>query len=413
MTITRRIFLGCGAANVLAAAVPPGERVTLGIVGCGWQGVPTAKIFLSDPRVALVAACDVDEEHLAEAQALVPGCRGYRAFEELLARPDIDAVYIAVPDHWHGIIATAALRAGKDVYGEKPLAHNWAEGRAIADAVRRYGRVWQTGSWQRSVPRFRHACELVRNGRLGRVHRVEVGMMAGHMDWDGIGHLTAPEAPPKTLDYNRWLGPAPEAPYCPARVHKVWRWILDYGGGSLLDWVGHHVDIAHWALGLDSSGPVEVRATCQFPGRPSLWNAPPVFRVTARYPGGLTMLIAGGHDDIRSGTKWIGEEGWLWVDREGIESHPPHLAGSKIGPHEIRLPVSDSHHRQFIDCVLRRSETLTPAHVALRSATPGYLGLIAMLTGETIAWDPERERMLNDSGAQRLLAHPMRAPWHL
>jgi predicted dehydrogenase len=410
--MNRRTFLGVGAAGVLRADVLPGARVSLGVVGVGWMGLATMKIFMNDPRVQVAGICDIDSDHLNEAAAAAPDARQFHEFEELLARPDIDAVYMAVPDHWHGIVAVTAARAGKDIYGEKPLAHSWAEGKAIVDAVERYRRVWQTGSWQRSMPDFRFACELVRNGRIGKVKRVEVGLPAGLTDWDGLGSKVDSAAPPKTLDWQRWLGPAPWAPYAPARVHKTWRWNYDTGGGSLMDWVGHHVDIAHWGMGMDDSGPVSVEAS----GEPSphpIWNTPARWRVTARYAGDLTMLITGGHEDVRPGTKWIGETGWVWVDRGGIEASPRSLLSSKILPGEVRLPVSQSHHRQFIDCVLTRSETLTPARVALRSATPGYLGNIAMQTGRTIRWDPVRQQILDDPIAERMLGRTPRSPWSI
>jgi len=396
--------------SVLGAQVPPSSSVALGVVGVGWQGLATMKIFQSDPRVRIAGICDIDANHLAEAVAAAPGTRTHHEFEEMMARPDIDAVYMAVPDHWHGIVAGTALRNGKDVYGEKPLAHNWAEGRAIADAVDRYGRIWQTGSWQRSVAQFRYACELVRNGRIGKVHTVEIGLPAGLNDWDGLGHKVQPETPPKTLDWKRWLGPAPVVPYAPARVHKTWRWNYDTGGGSLMDWVGHHVDIAHWGLGLDATGPLSVEAHGEVPRHP-LWNTPAQWRVVAKYAGEITMNISGGFDDIRPGTRWIGDEGWVWVDRSGAEASPRGLLTSRIGPSEVRLPVSASHHRQFIDCVLNRAETLTPAHVALRSATPGWLGCIAMRTGRIIRWDPAKQQIVNDAPAERLLSRPLGAPW--
>jgi predicted dehydrogenase len=371
------------------------------------------KIFQTDPRVHVAGICDVDEAHLSEGLQSAPGAKGCRHFEELIARADVDAIYMAVPDHWHGTIATAAARAGKDVYGEKPLAHNWMEGAAIRETVARYGRVWQTGSWQRSISQFRFACELVRNGRIGKVQRVELGLPAGSTDWDGTGSQSAPVPPPPGLEYERWLGPAPVAPYAPARVHKTWRWNFDYGGGSLMDWVGHHVDIAHWGLGFDHTGPLEVEATAEFASTHPIWNAPPRWRVNARYEEGVTMYISGGNDDVRSGTRWIGDGGWVWVDRSGIETNPRNLLTSKIRPDEINLPVSASHHRQFIDCVLTRSRTLTPPDVALRSATPGYLGVIAMRTGRKIRWDPQREQILNDDGAARMLGRTMRSPWHV
>lgn len=411
--MNRRLFLGMAAAGIVRADVLPNERIALGVIGVGWQGFATMKIFMNDPRVQIAAICDIDKEHLAEASAAAPDAKLFHEFEELLARPDIDAVYIAVPDHWHGVVAVAAARAGKDIYGEKPLAHNWLEGQRIVEAVARYNRIWQTGSWQRSLQPFRYASELVRNGRIGKISRVEIGLPAGLNDWDGKGHLVEPTSPPPTLDWNRWLGPAPDVPYAPARVHKTWRWNYDTGGGSLMDWVGHHVDIAHWGLGLDHTGPVRVEATPGPAPQHPIWDTPATWRVKAHYAGGLVMDIAGGIDGIRSGTRWVGDEGWVWVDRSGFETYPRSLMQSKIGPDEIHLPVSLSHHRQFIDCVLTRSETLTPAHVALRSATPGFLGTIAMRTGRTIEWDPVKQQILNNPEAQRLLSRPLRGPWSI
>ena len=408
--MNRRMFLGVGAAGVLRADVLPNSRIALGVIGVGWMGLATMKIFMGDRRVQIAGICDVDAEHLKEAADAAPGARAFHEFEELLSWRDIDAVYVAAPDHWHGVVAVKALGADKDVYGEKPLAHSWAEGKAIVDAQAARKRVWQTGSWQRSLPEFRYACELVRNGRIGKVTRVEVGLPAGLTDWDALGNKVESTDPPKTLDWQRWLGPAPYVPYCPARVHKTWRWHYDTGGGSLMDWVGHHVDIAHWGLGLDDSGPISVEGS----GDPSphpIWNTPPRWSVTAKYAGGLTMLIAGGHDEIQPGTKWIGSEGWVWVDRNGMDASPRSLLTSKIRPNEVRLPVTASHHRQFIDCVLTRQETLTPARVALRSATPGWLGVVALRTGRVIRWDPVVQAIVGDSAAERVFRQPMRSPW--
>lgn len=399
--------------------VAPSNRVTVGCIGIGWQGGGNLKAFLKDPNVQLVAVSDIDADHLKEGKETVDQkydnteCSALPLPEELLSRSDIDAVVLSVPDHWHGILSIAAVKAGKDVYGEKPLAHNWAEGRAICEAVNRYGTVWQTGSWQRSLSSFRFACELVRNGRIGKVSRVEVGLRWGNIDFAGTGDQQAITAPPSTLNYDRWLGPAPFAPYCPARVHKNWRWNYDYGGGSLMDWVGHHVDIAHWGLDLDQTGPREVEAQGDFPREGSVWNTATKYRVTARYANGITMVIDGGHGDIRSGTKWIGEDGWIWIDRSGMDTEPKNLLRDKIRPEEIHLPHSPGHQQQFIECVKTRQQTLTPCEVALRSATPGYLGQIAMLTGRKIQWDPDSQRILNDPEAERMLYRSMRSPWHL
>jgi predicted dehydrogenase len=400
-------------------AVAPSDRVVMGLIGTGWQGINNVNSFLAEPQAQIVAVCDIEKNHLAEGLALVnkaygnADCKAYHDMDEVFGRTDIDAVCLTLPDHWHCLGSTRALRAGKDVYGEKPLAHNWSEGRAIVDAVEQYGRVWQTGSWQRSRATFRLACELVRNGRIGKVTRVEVGLPSGHTDFDGLGHLDKPAPPPATLDWDRWLGPAPEVPYCPARVHKTWRWNFDYGGGMLLDWVVHHVDTAHWGLGFDNTGPVEVTSQGEFSAANRIWDTPVKFKVDAKYANGVTIHISGGYDDVRLGAKFIGDEGWIWVDRSGIEAQPRSLLATRIRGDEIRLRVSASHHGEFLDCVKSRRTPLTPASTALRSATPAYLGLISIRTGRTIKWDPEQQRVLGDREAERYLSRSMRSPWHL
>ncbi|MFN0166106.1 MAG: Gfo/Idh/MocA family protein [Bryobacteraceae bacterium] len=408
-----------GAALGLNGAVAASDRVTLAIIGVGGMGTGHINEFAKVAAARVVAVCDVDEEHLAAAKAKVDqkyantDCATFRAYDEVLARTDIDAVSLALPDHWHGLVAVLAARARKDIYGEKPLAHNFREGLAICESVRKYGRIWQTGSWQRSRPQFHQACELVRNGRAGKVKRVEVGLPGGPFEYKQVlGKMDITE-PPKTLNYDRWLGPSPEVPYIEGRVHFHWRWNLDTGGGQLMDWVGHHVDIAHWGLGFDHTGPLSIEGQGEYPSRDELWNSARRYRLTAKYEGGIEMVIAGGHSDIRSGTKWIGDEGWIWVDRSGIQSEPASLLTSQIGPNEIHLVKSAGHYQQFIECVRSRGLTLTPADVAHRSATLGWLGQIAMLTGRKIHWDPANQRIQNDREAEKLLSREMRLPWRL
>jgi predicted dehydrogenase len=418
MRVSRRSLLRSalivpGSALGLNGAVPASDRVNVACIGTGWQGMNNLKSFLGEPGAQVVAVCDIDRTHLDEARAAAPGAKACHEMDEIFARADVDAVVLSLPDHWHGIASMRALSASKDVYGEKPLAQNWAEGKAIADAVARYGRIWQTGSWQRSLASFRFACELVRNGRIGKVTRVEVGLPGGHPDFDGLGRRNRPEPPPATLDYERWLGPAPAAPYSPARVHKTWRWNFDYGGGMLLDWVGHHVDIAHWGLGMDGSGPEEVSGKGEFDAEHPVWDTPVKFRVEARYAGGVTMVISGGYDDIRRGTKFLGDEGWIWVDRSGLDAEPRGLLSSRIRGGEIHLYDSPGHFRNFLECVRSRRDPVCPAATALRSATPAYLGLISILTGRTIRWDPREQRMVGDAAAERRLSRPMRSPWRL
>ena len=405
--------------------VPPSERITMGCIGVGWQGTSNLNAFLAERDCQVIAVCDIDRNHLQDAVDRVNAhyqnsdCAAYSDFRELLARNDIDTVSLGLPDHWHSIPAIEAARSGKDIYAEKPLSHTFAEGRAMCDAVKRYSRVWQTGSWQRSRSNFRFACELVLNGRIGRVHKVEVGLPSSHYDFAGTKGQEGICPPPAELDYDFWLGPAPYEPYCPARVHKNWRWHLDYGGGQLMDWVGHHVDIAHWGLGLDYTGPVEIQGRGDFPGG-GLWNSPTDFELITKYAGGLTMTISSkirfpigreGEDEI--GTKWIGEDGWVAVARGGIDAHPKHLLDERFGPEEIHLYRSPGHCHNFLDCVKSRATTLTPCEIAHRSATPGHLGQIAMLLGRKIRFNPDTEEIIDDLTATGLLSKSMRSPWHL
>lgn len=399
--------------------IAPSDKIRIGCIGLGWQGPWNMNAFLREKDAIVVAVCDIDKNHLKDAKNTVDtfygnkACDTYHDYKELLARDDIDAVSVAVPDHWHAIIAVAAARAGKDIYGEKPLAHNLMEGRAICNAVKRYGRIWQTGSWQRSQSNFRFASELVRNGRVGKIHTVEVGLPSGHSDFGGTDTITAP---PPELDYETWLGPAPYAPYASARVHKSWRWHLDYGGGQLMDWIGHHNDIAHWGLGFDRIGPVEVSGTGIFP-KTGLWNSPTKYWVESKYKNGVKIIIAGGHPEIcngTTGTKWIGDEGWVWVNRGGaIDSSNKLLLKDKIKPNEIHLFKSPGHHRNFLDCIRSRKETITPCETAHHSVTPGHLGQIAMLLERKIKFNPDTEEIIGDPMASRLLGRPMRSPYHI
>lgn len=393
----------------------PSNRITMAAIGNGWMGASNISGFLNIDNVQLIAVCDVDKQHLEEGVKKINGrygnsdCRAYRDFREMYDKEALDAVTIALPDHWHAIPAIMALKKGMDVYGEKPLTRFITEGRAICEAVNRYGRVWQTGSWQRSRPDFRHACELVLNGRIGKVKHVDVGYSGGLIDFDKVGDKTQITAPPADLDYDLWLGPAPEEPYCRARTHKNWRLMLDYGGGLLTDWVAHHLDIAHWGLGFDRTGPVKIEGQGNFV--PGLYDVPEHFDVTYTYANGVTIRIS---DKLENGAKFHGENGqWVFVTRGKIDANPKSLLTEKIGPGEHRLLRSTDHYQNFIDCVQSRDETLTPAEIAHRTATVGNLGLISILTGRTLQWDPETETIKNDNEATRLLGRSVRAPWSL
>ena len=401
-----------------SGSVAPSDRIVMAGIGFGNMGLGNMDSFLNKNDVQWVAVCDLDEKHLLKARDIVnrfydsSDCAVYHDFRNLLSRRDIDAVSIAVPDHWHALMSIAFARAGFDIYGEKPLTHSLLEGRALCDAVKRYGTIWQTGSWRRSDAQFHRAAELVRNGRLGKILKVEVGMSSGHEADPATAGQETIEPPPKHLDYDLWLGPAPYAPYCPARVHINWRWNMDYGGGQLMDWVGHNVDMAHWGLGFDLTGPVRMEGEGVFP-RAGVWNSATEYFLTATYADGTPMVIAGGYPEIRKGVKWIGERGWIWCDKDALEADPTGVLEEYIGPEEIRLYKSTDHYQNFLDCVKSRQPTITPCEVAHRSASVGHLGVIAMEVKRPLSFDPDTESILGDPEAGRLLGRSYRKPWQL
>ncbi len=459
-SLSRRRFLALTAGSVALptvvparvlggdGAVAPSERITLGVVGWGMQGPGNTGAFLNQKDCQVVAACDVDKKHLEAAVRAINAkygnqdCKGYHDYRDLMARRDVDAVMLALPDTWHALVSIEAARNGKDIYGEKPLARTIAEQQAIVKAVQQHRRIWQTGSWQRSVENFHKAVEIVLNGLIGKVTRVEVGLPSGHHDFAGTapallkklegvagaprqlsqlrpgvpGWEQAVSEPPPELDYDLWLGPSAPEPYIKARVHMNWRWNYNVGGGQLLDWIGHHCDIAHWGLGFDETGPVEIEGAGEFPPADAVWNTCTRYRITCRYAEGVEMVIAGGHRDIRSGTKWIGTDGWVWVDRGGFDSSNEEFKDFSRLPDNLRKVqayYSRDHMRNFLDCVKSRKPTITPVETAHRSAIPGHLGLIAMRVGRKIRWDPKKEVIVGDAEAGKLLGRAYRAPWKL
>ena len=439
--ITRRQALSIAVAAAAAPAFIPGrvfgaaapsKQIVLGSIGVGWQGGSNLGEFLNLSDCRVVAIADVDQRHLAAAVGQVneryknKDCQGYKDFRELIGRSDIDAVCISTPDHWHSIPAIAAANAKKDVFCEKPLSHTFAEGMAMVEAVQKNQRIWQTGSWQRSVTDFRWAVELVLNGYVGKVKRVEVGLPDGHADFEGTGDNRPNSAPPKEVDYNFWVGPARMMPFNPCRFHKNWRWNYNFGGGQLMDWIGHHNDIGHWGLSSpkygvgpdDQIGPLEVSATAEFPPKDAVWNTAGKYRIECKYPNDIDVVIAGGHGDIRSGTKWIGEDGWVWVDRGGFEaSKPAWKKDVREREKKQDLPLllynSPGHQREFLDSIKSRKRTLTPVEIAHRSQTPGHLGYIASVVGRTLKWDAVKQQIVGDAGASKLLSQVMRPPWRL
>ena len=433
-SIRRRAFLkttGLSALGMLGAPylVPghvmgfngrtsPGNRINIASIGVGGMGTSNLNGFLASDKARVVAVCDVDSDHLEKARLLVnqaygnDDCAVYKDFREVIDRNDLDAVCISVPDQWHAIIAVMAARRGLDIYAEKPLAYTIGEGRAIVDAVAANGTIWQTGSWQRSQQKFRFACELVRNGRIGAVHTAHVGLPYGNNIGSRNTQITDP---PDGFDYDMWLGPAPWAPYCEARCHWNFRWISDYSGGQLTDWAGHHCDIAHWGMNTEMSAPVEIEGQGVFPsGKDGLFDTPEKYRIEARYAEGFTMILADSAQQPKGmGVHFIGSDGWIHVNRQGLDASPKSILTSVIRPDEVHLYNSNDHIENFLESVHTRRETITPARIAHHSIMVGHLGSIAMKSGRKLYWDLSREKFINDPQADRYLWRPMRNPWHL
>ena len=412
-------------ATVLATN-GPGNKVTIGCIGVGRMGLGDMRGILGFDEARVVAVCDVDAARLEYAQQTVEkyyaeqqrngsyqGCAAYKDFRILVERKDIDAVLICTPGHWHALPAIAAAKAGKDIFLEKPLSRTIEEGRVLSDTVRRYGRVLQVGSQQRSDSRFRLACEMVRNGRIGRVHTVKVGLPTDPP--------TGPQQSmpiPASLDYEMWLGPAPWAEYTEKRVHPQseygrpgWLRISDYCCGMITGWGAHHNDIVQWGLGTEYTGPVEVEGWAEYP-RDGLWDVHGRFRIEYTYANGVKLICADNKRN-KQGVVFEGTEGWVYVKRRLIETHPKSLLNSVIGPSETHLYRSNNHKQNFLDCIRSRAETVAPVEVGHRSNTVCVLGYIAMLLGRKLRWDPKNEQFLNDAGANRLLSRPTRSPWRL
>jgi len=447
--ITRRSFLrrtaaAAGAAVAaplivpgsclgLAGTVAPSNRITMAFVGTGNQGTGDLGGFLSDDRVQVLAVCDVNREgpgywggsvrgaeparktvddHYSRRSrtGAYKGCDATWDFREILGRADIDAVEIATPDHWHAILVVEAARAGKDIFCQKPLSLTIAEGRAMSNAVARYGRVFQCGSQRRSDSKCRRACELVRNGRIGKLHTVRCGLPGGTPDYGQTAQFTSPEPVPEGFHYDRWLGPAPWAPYCRARVGVNFRWLLDYSGGQVTDWGGHYPDVGQWGAGTERTGPVEIRNAKGTFAKGPLYDTATDYSFEFVFAGGLKFIISSRE---RGATTFQGDQGWIWCDMGGMDAEPKSLLKENIRPDEIHLYESSGHFRNFIDCVISRRECAAPVEVAHRSITLGHLGNIAMRLGRDLKWDPAAERFPDDEEANRFLSRPYRAPWTL
>ncbi|NND98117.1 MAG: Gfo/Idh/MocA family oxidoreductase [Pirellulaceae bacterium] len=441
--LSRRSFLAQSTSTLAASSLichplaaknpsAANDRINLGIIGLGSRGYNLIDDFLSQEDCRIVAICDVDVFHYRDrpwgtgtafgripakkkidsAYANQLGQENYRGldvyedFRELIARDDIDAVVVATPDHWHALCTLTALKAGKDVYCEKPVTHLFAEGQLVYREVAKQKAVFQTGSQQRSDWRFRRAVELARNGVLGSIEKFDVGLPPGY---DQPMGETAVSKIPKQLNYDFWCGPSQRLPYMRARHHRWWRGHRAYGGGVLMDWIGHHNDIAHWAIDADKNGPSSVEAVdWKFP-ETDVYNTPRDYTIRSTYDGGIEGTIS---TENRQGLKLIGTDGWVFVTRGVLEASDPRWVEPDFDAGTTTVYRSDHHARNFLDCMRSRQPCIAPAQTAHRSITPGHLGYVSHQLGRKLAWDAAKEVVVDDDEANRLLQTiDYRDPW--
>jgi predicted dehydrogenase len=427
-------------SSVLGAA-SPGNRINIGAIGTGRiSRAHDLPGLLKHESARIMAVCDLDSNRVKDGIALVngqytkmtgkpyDGVTGYAHYRDLLANKDIDAVVISTPDHWHALIAIDAVRAGKDVYLQKPASLTIAEGRTLSNEVHKSGRIFQIGSQQRSWAQFRYAAELVRNGRIGQLKTVYIGLPG---DPSGDDEPTMPV--PKNLEYDTWLGSTPVVPYTENRVHPQkgygrpgWLRCEQFGAGMITGWGAHHIDSAHWGMDTEYTGPVEIRGTAEFPTK-GLWDVHGPFKTEALYANGVKMIVSG---EYPNGIKFEGTEGWIFVSRgneavtasdpvaalkdtQALAASDPKIITSVIGKDEIHLYESKDHHGNWLECIKSRREPIAPVEVAHRACSACLLHHIAMKANRKLHWDPEKERFKNDDAANALLSRPQRPPYTL
>jgi len=449
--ISRRNFLRAAGVTAAAAGFPaivpssvfgqyaPSKRINVGAIGTGRiSRVHDLPGILQYDDARIVAVCDLDAHRVADGKKFVEdyyakktgkpyeGVKTYGNYHELLANPDIDAVVISTPDHWHAIIGIDAVRARKDVYLQKPASLTIAEGRALSNAVQETGRILQIGSQQRSTVQFRYAAELVRNGRIGELQTVEIGLPGDPSGDD------EPKMPvPQNLNYDMWLGSTPQVYYTEKRVHPQtgydrpgWLRCEQFGAGMITGWGAHHVDSAHWGMNTEYTGPVKVEGWAEFP-TDGLWDVHGNFHTEGVYANGVRMKISG---DYPNGIKFYGTKGWIFVSRgneavtksdpvaklkdsTALASSDPKIITSVIGPGEIHLYESTEQHGNWLECVRTRKQPISPVEMGHRACSTCLIHHIAMKTKRKLRWDPERERFLDDPDANAHLSRPQRAPY--
>ncbi|WP_404421006.1 Gfo/Idh/MocA family oxidoreductase [Nibricoccus sp. IMCC34717] len=450
--MNRREFLKTSLAAGAALAVPsllsscaspaprkarrpkPSDRIQVGFVGFGTMAGDSLPNFLGQERVQVVAIADpvteqgnygykgerpggrlvgqrLTDAHYAQntASGTYKGCRAYEDFREMFERENLDAIVLSTPDHWHYPITALAARRGIHIYGQKPLSLTIDHGKKMVEEVRRAGITFQTGSQQRSTAYFRLAAEFVRNGRIGKVERIEVGLPGGHVDYSLLGSRNKPEPVPTGFNYDLWLGPAPERPYVPALSQVNWRHNFDYSGGMVTDWGAHHLDIVQWALGLDvTGGPVAIEnAVSDLPPPDALYNTPADYVFDVVYANGPRVNVS---NRLPNGIRFFGENGrQIFVSRSELTMTPTELRREKIQPGEIHLYESNNHEKNFVDCIYSGQEPVAPIEAGHRTITISHLANIAIRLGRSgVSWDPVTQTIPNDAKATALMSRALR-----
>lgn len=432
--ISRRRFLQSSTALAAATGLPgwfleetqaqaatpqpasPNDQPAVALVGCGGMGKGDAKNASRFGRI--VALCDVDNARLEEAKKAWPDAKTYKDFRKVMEQKDIHAVLCGTVDHWHTLVSIAAMRSGKDVYCEKPLTLTIDEGKRVVEEAQRTKRILQTGSQQRSDKSFRLACELVRNGRLGKLKHVEVWLPAGRREGP-----FATSTPPPGFDWDVWRGQTPAVDYVKERTHLTFRYWWEYSGGTMTDWGAHHNDIALWGIGLEPSGPSIVEGKALVEMIPNGFSAASEFEVNYTYANGVTHTCrsttadtwSGGVGDSkgqRNGVKFIGADGWIWVTRGNIQASSPDLLTTPLGASATRLYASNDHMSNFFDCMRSRKPAVAEAQIGHRAASLCHLGVISIRLGRKLKWDPKNQTFIDDKEANGFLAREMRKPYN-
>jgi len=403
-----------GAAEVPRSA---NDKPNCALIGCGGRG--RADAHEASPFGNIVAVCDVDERHARGASGEFGGASPYADFRKLMERDDIHVIINGTPDHWHTFVNLHALKAGKDVYSEKPLTLTIDEGKRLVETVKSTGRILQVGSQQRSDPSFRLACELVRNGRIGKLQEVTVILPAGL--WGGP---FPPQPVPQGLNWDMWLGQAPMVDFVPQRCRTSFRYWWDYSGGTMTDWGAHHNDIALWGMGMDHSGPVTIDGKPSVDMVPGGYTAASEYHIEYTYANGVRhhcistaddsgfgSILKQGPGTYHNGVRFDGKEGWIWVTRGQLQASKPDILHEPLGSNAVRLYASNDHKANFFQCVRTRKPPVAPAEVGHRSVSVCHLGVLSMRLGRKLNWDPDNQQFVNDPEADKWLAREQRKPW--